>query len=129
MTIAPTSCGGLGGASLDLNALLGAETCAHRYSGQAGLRTGLYVADPIMWQYLPRDSAVEREAPYSKYSGCPSAEVSEGGDDAECGRDDQVPLTRVVVRRWEMDGLCVEEVCLPQSQRYARRAGVHRNST
>ena len=49
--------------------------------------------------------------------------------------DDQVPLTRVIagalefVRSWEMDGLCVEGVCLPQSQRYARRAGVCRDST
>ena len=50
-------------------------------------------------------------------------------------RDDQVPLTRVVAgalvlaRIREVDGLCVEEVYLPQSQRYARRAGVCRDST
>ena len=51
------------------------------------------------------------------------------------GADDQTLLTRVsagaleFVRSWEMDGLCVEGVCLPQSQRYARRAGVCRDST
>ena len=51
------------------------------------------------------------------------------------GGDDQTPLTRVIagaldfVRNREMDGLCVEGVCVPQSQRYARRARVCRDST